>query len=122
MRVFALQNMPPINLRLVHSHKKARKLMSSIGVSCDYDESAEAVTLVLDTDAGLTSLVIMNSNGAGTQDIALLVHESIHVAQAYWESIGEDKPSEEFMAYTVQSISQYLIDEHKAWRKRKGLR
>lgn len=42
----------------------------------------------------------------------LLVHEAVHVKQALMDDIGEDKPSHEFEAYTVQSISLELMNEY----------
>ncbi len=41
----------------------------------------------------------------------LLVHEAVHVWQAYCESIGEDNPGAEQEAYAVQTISQELMAE-----------
>lgn len=43
------------------------------------------------------------------QRLAMLVHEAVHVWQYHCEGIGEDSPSDEFMAYGVQWISQQLF-------------
>ena len=40
---------------------------------------------------------------------ALLVHEAVHVWQAFCEDIGEKSPSDEFEAYSIQSISYELM-------------
>lgn len=42
----------------------------------------------------------------------LLVHEAVHIWQRIRESIGEDSPSSEFEAYSVQWISQQLMWEY----------
>jgi hypothetical protein len=39
----------------------------------------------------------------------LLVHEAVHVFQYWCEGLGEDKPSAEFEAYTIQGISTRLM-------------
>lgn len=41
----------------------------------------------------------------------LLVHEAVHVWQAYCERIGEENPGSEQEAYAVQAISQELMAE-----------
>jgi hypothetical protein len=43
--------------------------------------------------------------------IGLIVHESSHAADAFFESLGETYPSAEFKAYTIQALSQILIEE-----------
>ena len=44
--------------------------------------------------------------------VAQLVHEAVHVAQHHFEALGDEKPSWEAMAYAVQYISAYLIEEY----------
>jgi hypothetical protein len=48
----------------------------------------------------------------GVQIAALLVHEAVHVWQQFCERIGEDKPSAEFEAYSIQSIAQALMQAY----------
>lgn len=40
---------------------------------------------------------------------ALLVHEAMHVWQAFCEHVGEKSPSDEFEAYSIQSIFHELM-------------
>jgi hypothetical protein len=40
---------------------------------------------------------------------AMLVHEAVHIFQWYCAHIGEQYPSDEFEAYSIQSISQELM-------------
>lgn len=41
---------------------------------------------------------------------ALLVHEAVHIWQACRESMGEGAPGSEFEAYSIQAISQALME------------
>lgn len=50
---------------------------------------------------------------------AILVHEAVHVWQGHCSYIGEDKPSAEFEAYAIESISLALMQEY-ASRLEKG--
>jgi len=59
-----------------------------------------------------------NAEGSSIAIAALIVHEAVHVFQHFMSSMGEKEPSEEFMAYTIQSISQRLMWEF--WRQTKG--
>ena len=42
--------------------------------------------------------------------LSCLCHEAVHVAYRHFEHIGESSPSEEEMAYTVQGVSDKLIE------------
>ena len=44
--------------------------------------------------------------------VGLLIHESVHIWQAFKRRIGEDTPSDEFEAYAIQTISQRLISAY----------
>lgn len=50
---------------------------------------------------------------------AMLVHEAVHLWQAIRENIGEHRPSAEFEAYSVQTISQRLIESYDEAKKGK---
>lgn len=46
-----------------------------------------------------------------------LVHEAVHVWQTLRDYICEEKPSEEFEAYTIETIASTLILAYKRRRK-----
>lgn len=48
--------------------------------------------------------------------VSLLAHEATHVFQHIREHIGENKPSSEFEAYTIQFIVEELIEGYVATR------
>lgn len=53
-------------------------------------------------------------------DAALLCHEAYHVVSMhYCDYIGEESPSEEFVAYGVQVISRALFEAHEKWKSKK---
>ena len=43
---------------------------------------------------------------------ATLTHESVHIFQRLCDSIGEDRPSREFEAYSIERISERLMREY----------
>ena len=47
-----------------------------------------------------------------TEMIGVIIHEAVHVWQAIRDDIGEDNPSSEFEAYSIQIITQRLIVEY----------
>ena len=51
-------------------------------------------------------------------DAALLCHEAYHVVSMHYDYLGEESPSEEFVAYGVQVISKALFEAHEKWKSR----
>lgn len=52
------------------------------------------------------------TTSSAAQTLALLVHEAVHVWQWHCDVMGEDEPSREFEAYSIQAISQSLIQAY----------
>ena len=48
----------------------------------------------------------------GIQIAGLLVHEAVHIWQKICRYIGEDNPSSEFEAYSIQWIAQELMESY----------
>lgn len=65
-------------------------------------------------DGGQCSIVALRVKKKTDQTciVGLLVHESVHIWQHFKERIGEDNPSKEFEAYSIQAISQTLIEAY----------
>ena len=47
-----------------------------------------------------------------TQQLGLLAHECVHLLRAFMEELGEDKPSSEFEAYSVQEFFTNMCVEY----------
>lgn len=123
-----LPAMPPINVRLTHSKRKAVRWNRMFGRS---DESIESV--MSNSDAVATMYV---PNGGEPFHVvwvrpdmegdeawcdAVFAHEAVHIAQNYFRYLGETSPSEELEAYAVQFVTCHLSREHRKWlKKRQG--
>lgn len=71
---------------------------------------------------GKTVVLITLRDGAenerpASEILGVLIHEAVHVWQEVRACIGEHEPSKEFEAYSVQAISQSLIE---AFEKTRG--
>lgn len=85
-----------------------------------------AATHTLERNDKIICVVCMDFNETKTRTLdsilGLLVHEATHIKQQLCESIGEHKPSKEFEAYTIQCISQALVEDFLGrgkWAKQK---
>lgn len=78
-------------------------------------DGADATAHVLtNPDGGTVSIVCMRTypNITPIQIAGILVHEAVHVWQHFCKRIGEDDPSFEFEAYSIQSIAQALMQAY----------
>lgn len=73
---------------------------------------ADATTHFLENrERGLAAVVCLRdvSQRSPIDVAALLVHEAVHVWQAFCGFIGEKSPSDEFEAYSIQALSRELM-------------
>lgn len=56
--------------------------------------------------------VVAQTNRNAIEMAGLLIHEAVHVWQAYAEHMGEVRPGDEQEAYAIQGISQELLAEY----------
>ena len=67
------------------------------------------------SDSGKISVIVCirpRSEHTGIQIASLLVHEAVHIWQEIRAVIGEKEPSSEFEAYSIQMISQNLMEQY----------
>lgn len=119
--------LPEINIKLTHSEEKARKFIEELcGSARKWDklqDSFDATTswLIDPLNGENVWLVYFKPNLEFTaaQDAALLAHEAVHIKQDYVQMLGERRPGNEIEAYIVQAITNYLVDKHFRWKRRK---
>ena len=78
-------------------------------------DRAHATAHYLDNAQGELCCIVALGETAGRTGIeiaGLLVHEAVHIWQAWCDSIGEREPAAEQEAYAIQSISQILMAEY----------
>ena len=122
-------------LRLCTTEKDYHEMMDYLKVPAHQQrpwvsKRADATTHLLENqNHGLVAVVCLGdvSRRPLIDVAALLVHEAVHVWQAFCEDIGEKSPSDEFEAYSIQSISYQLLSafvqqsrHHTQVRKEKG--
>lgn len=68
---------------------------------------------------GVMCLVCMrhNPDHSPFERISILVHEAVHVWQNFKTYIGENDPSTEFEAYSIQNIVHTLLEEYERQTK-----
>lgn len=103
----------PIYVGFTMNRKAFRKEMKRLNVESppDFlgnDHSHAGTHTLAAPGGGLTAIITMDKPKARPveQVAALIAHEAVHVAQLFWESIGEDQPGKEAEAYFVQMITQ----------------
>jgi hypothetical protein len=114
--------MPSIDLRLTHSVTKLQRWREELtGIMPTDEPTTSAATYIYHYDRHLAFIVYMTPSldDYASSDAALLAHEAVHVAQSYFENIGEDDPASEEFAYIVQGISEYLIAKHFKWKQKR---
>jgi hypothetical protein len=78
---------------------------------------------LLSKDTGEKRILVCiraNPESSGISTAALIVHEAVHVWQMQMDDICEKHPSDEFMAYGIQYITQTLLEEYSRQTKGKG--
>ena len=75
----------------------------------------KAVVHTWECDGKLVSVVCLHPDNLEADPIEVactMVHESVHVFQRLCDSIGEDSPSREFEAYSIERIAEQLMREY----------
>lgn len=105
----ASQWFPSMRVRVVVGDDRCRRAMGRInpaecpaGAAWTYHEGGEDWCMVCLTDEWARS--------EEDQRVALAAHEAVHCALAWAESMGEDTPGDEELAYMVQCCMLAILD------------
>lgn len=110
-----------VEYTLVLNQKQFKKAMKKLGV-----QDKQAHFLDRGADAQVTwfengrKQIVQLGNTDGIDPISvvgLLAHEAVHVWQSVQNYIGEEHPSREFEAYSIQRILQDLLFSHQELSK-----
>ena len=99
-------------LCLVRSEPEWLRAFGDLGVPADAFPTTSGRCVSLISKKGDLACVVLLQNVDGRTPIeiaGLLVHEAVHVFQAYMDHIGERAPGWETEAYMVQALSQRLM-------------
>lgn len=97
------------------AYQVARKQLAKEGkiISDDFPESG-AICQFIYLNKRLTDCIICLVEQEDPIDNAgFLVHEAVHVWQEFCKEIGEENPSSEFEAYTIQNITTRLFHAYR---------
>ena len=109
----------PITYALALSEEDYKKLLHRLGGtfinSRWINEGKSATTHFFYSDDVPVAIVCMQWKEGliWPQCVAMLVHEAVHIWQESIRILGEEKPSDEFMAYGIQGISQELMELYR---------
>jgi len=104
-------------VHLFHSKQKAERFIHKAFDKRPLFSDAGAQTWCEDGIA----CVLMNTpiDTAWHVDAALLCHEAYHVVSMHYDYLGEEQPSEEFVAYGIQVVALALFEAHDKWKKKR---
>ena len=101
---------PTARVEVAFTPKELKKLCKKHGVANPAKPTeADAETRTILCDEGLLFIVRIDVSDKGDGFYPLVAHEAAHMASYYMEYIHEDKPSSEFMSYTVQAMMHALL-------------
>ncbi len=110
----------PIHYGLCKTEKAFKKELKRLGIRKkdrpDFLKSphANATVHFFERDDGVCAIVCLGNTEGRTPNeiVGLLIHEAVHIFQEIKANIGEQHPSSEFEAYSIQTIAQHLIEAY----------
>lgn len=102
-------------LRLFHSRVKAERFIRKRFDKVPQFLDAGAQTWCEDGVAVV--LITTPPDTDWHAEAALLCHEAYHIISMHYAYLGEESPSEEFVAYGLQVVSKALFEAHERWKQ-----
>jgi len=101
-------------VHLFHNRKKCARFLKRRKLKAElFDTEGQMIY------RGGLAVILMEHVGKDSTELALLVHEAYHAAEAHMEWLGEDSYGEESMAYLLQTITAGLFDAHFRWKEKR---
>lgn len=107
----------PYYITLCTSKKEFRKVLSGLNFESEPEfisAGSDATVQFYEHRSKLLAIVCIHRRTDKTraQIDSMLVHEAVHIWQQTRKDLKEEKPSSEFEAYSIQTISQRLIEAY----------
>jgi hypothetical protein len=112
MKAVVTKFLPESVIKVCRTEKSIQEVEKAYGVLFER-KAADAWASCIENDKSGDIVLVMfisKKKRSRVQTDALVAHESYHLACRYYECLGEEKPGEEIMAYTVQEIAQSAFD------------
>jgi hypothetical protein len=108
---------PGPNLCLCLSEEEYVRTLRQLSVRANgswVSSGANATTHQFSREGGLACVVCLakTEGRSGVEIAGILVHEAVHIWQAWCEFYGEDTPGAEQEAYAVQYLAHTLMQEY----------
>ena len=120
MRVYEIDAsayIPRFSISVTMGTDRSRKALRKMGFG-DVDISHDMTTSrMVGDDSCHVSVADGFSKIDRDNQLALVAHEAVHCMTGWCESIGEDDPGEEVMAYMVQCCFKSILDGIEAERE-----
>ena len=108
-----------ISIKLVHSEAKAQKILFEKHIVSEIPNNADAMVWNISSEKEPTFLVFTERKDFSIDTIGVLAHEATHIAQFFMNDIGEEEPSDEFLAYVVQTATSNLLIQQREYMRKK---
>jgi hypothetical protein len=98
----SISPLPKIKLVTAFGNAEVSVAENRYGVECN-------AGLAFATDSHDALVMLIRTKGSKVQTLALIAHESYHLACQYFRLLGEENPGEETFAYVLDSIAYAAI-------------
>lgn len=87
----------------------------------EYPRKSAGYCMLLECSKGLFVIIFINGDIGGNtpiETIGIIAHECTHAFRFLCDTYGEDDPSHEFQAYSIQAFVQQCIEAYERTRQK----
>jgi len=106
--------MPEMAIACAFGKKRSKKLCEALEVEW-LDTAGMAARATYEWESIYAACFNLPKNTSYEQAMAIIAHESCHLADRYFAKLGETEVGEETYAYTVQFISLHIMGKYRKW-------